>query len=164
MTQADHDQAESEEVVNWWDKDEIYDADLEAALSLNDFTQEFVLLLKKSIDENPELRKRIDKLCDYKLYEDLVTLLHYQHPLNAIDFTIPDSLKVDFIRLRRKVMRSRLDMDEFGYFQGGEIARALREALGYDIDLEMGDEFTREQCLKSLEREIGTIERGGTRY
>jgi hypothetical protein len=150
MSEANHDENEFEEVKNWWDEDKIMEADDNAALDLEQFTSEFVGLLVKAVHEDPNLRENVDKLCDYKPYKKCINLNHHSGLLRAVRFYPPKSLKVDFIRLERKVKRSYLNQSEWEYYTGGSIARELRKALGYDEynPWEMCDELTREMFVE----------------
>lgn len=152
--------SEEEEFVSyWWDADEVFDADISAALDLQPFTSELIAFLLKLLEENPELRPRIDKLCDHSLYQDLVTLKHFIYPLIAagVNPAPSEPMGGELIRLTRRVTKSYLNMDEYDVYRSGSIATALREALGYDPSVDMGDEDTRRMCRKELEVVMGEI-------
>lgn len=145
---------------DWWYNPEIIRADLSAALSLTEFTTEFVSLILKLLDTNPELRPQIDKLCDYGLYSEFIKLAHFRHAVNASRIELPNSARVDLlVRLPRKVQETILSMDEWEKLRLGYIAMELRKALDYDLseNYEMGDEMTRGLCIRYLEDDIGKI-------
>ena len=158
MEDQNHDETETEtetdETEKWWRKDEIRDADMAARLSLKQFTPEFVGLLVKAAQEDPQLQEKIDILCDYKLYKDLFQLKQFSSLLLAIRMNVPKSLEADFDRLYWKVFGSRLDASEKDDFSQGCIARELRDALGYNefYPEEMCDERTRELIEDELRR------------
>jgi hypothetical protein len=146
MEHQNHVETEIEETEKWWRKDEIRDADMAAALSLNQFTPEFVGLLVKAVQEDPQLREKIDILCDYKLYNKFFRLKQFTVLFRGIRLNVPKSLEADFDRLYSKVFNSRLDASEKEDFSRGCIARELRNALGYNEfePEDMCDERTRE--------------------
>jgi hypothetical protein len=122
-------------------------------ISLIDFTKEFVALLVNALEANPDLRPSIDKLCDLELYSRLVNLTHVEYAVMATDLTLPDPLQGQFQELLRRAdhNESYLRMRDWNRFRSGSIAVALREALGYDPDADMGDEGARETCNMYME-------------
>ena len=122
-------------------------------ISLSDFTREFVTLLVNALETNPDLRPDIDKLCDLELYSRLVNLTHVEYAVNAAGLSLPDPLQSRFQELIRRAneQESYLHMRDWNYFRSGSIAVALREALDYDQDAEMGDESTREICFSFID-------------
>jgi hypothetical protein len=146
MEHQNHDETEIDGTEKWWMKDEIHDADLAARLSLKQFTPEFVGLLVKAVQEDPQLREKIDKLCDYKLYKNFFQLSQFKALFRGIRINVPESLEADFDRLYWKVFNSRLDASEKEDFSQGCIAGELRDALGYNVfePEDMCDERTRE--------------------
>lgn len=149
---------DEESEVEPWNVQAVIDADFDAALTLDAFTKELITFLLKVLDEDPEARQKLNNLCDYELYENFVTLEHFEHAIRAVGINPPNGpLYGELVRLRRRVRFSYLDQEEYRLYRAGHIAAELRKALDYPLDTEMFDEWVREKCLTNLEERIGEI-------
>jgi hypothetical protein len=122
-------------------------------ISLVDFTNELVALLVNALEANPDLRPKIDVLCDPELYQNMVNLTHVEYGIDAAELVLPDPQHGELQALLQRAAHddSYLKMRDWNHFRSGSIAVVLREALGYDPDAEMGDEHARMRCNESIQ-------------
>ena len=133
-----------EDELPWWQQDEIREADYSFNLSLEEFTAEFISLILKLLDSDAEKRPKIDLLCDHKLYYYMSQLQDYNKVIIGCCMDLPQDVYVDLVvRLGRKVAGNNISREELYQLRDGYLADKLREALGYDLSVEMADEIAR---------------------